>query len=193
VRFLPPVDSHRHAVKFYRNDSSLFVTVGGFLGQGLVDRQPAVLIDTAPHRDGILAELSNRLVDVRTAIRLGELVVLDAHETLAAFMDGDVPNASAFDRHVGTIIGELVNRHPGPSIVRAYGEMVDVLWREKRQEAAIRLEILWNKLAARHGFALLCGYAMGSFYKETDLLERVCEQHTHVMPPDAPALDPSVH
>ena len=47
----------------------------------------------------------------------------------------------------------------------AYGEMVDVLWKAGQDVAAIRLEMLWNKLAAMHDFALLCGYAMGNFYK----------------------------
>jgi hypothetical protein len=180
----PAVEPHRHGVKFYPNEQSLFATVGGFLCQGLVEKQPAIVIATGRHRRGILAELANRLVDVDNAVRLGKLVVLDARETLALFMIDGRPDADAFGRHVGTLIANVVARRPQQAVVRAYGEMVDVLWREGRQEAAIRLEILWNQLAARHGFALLCGYAMGSFYKETDWIERVCEQHTYICPPD---------
>jgi hypothetical protein len=187
------IDPHRHAVKFYRNDQSLFATVGGFLSQGLVEGQPAVLIATARHRDGILAELANRLIDVPQAFERGDLVVLDAHETLARFMVDGMPNPAAFDHHVGTIIGNLVSRHSDAAIVRAYGEMVDVLWKDGMQDAAIRLEILWNTLGAQYGFALLCGYAMGSFYKETDLFERVCDQHSHVLPPDADIADSNLH
>jgi hypothetical protein len=33
--------------------------------------------------------------------------------------------------------------------------MVDVLWKEGREEAAIQLELLWKGLAGRYGFALL--------------------------------------
>ena len=59
--------------------------------------------------------------------------------------------------------------------------MVDVLWRRGESDAAIRLEVLWNDLAATHTFSLLCGYAIGNFYKETSKLEEVCHQHTHVL------------
>ena len=45
-----------------------------------------------------------------------------------------------------------------------------MLWKEGRTEGAIKLEMLWNKLATRYGFALLCGYSMGNFYKEADRL-----------------------
>ena len=58
--------------------------------------------------------------------------------------------------------------------------MVDVLWRRGQSDAAIRLEVLWNDLAALYSFSLLCGYAIGTFYKETSRIEDVCRQHTHV-------------
>jgi hypothetical protein len=46
--------------------------------------------------------------------------------------------------------------------------------------AAIRLEMLWNRLANTHDFSLLCGYAMGNFYKDATI-EDVCRHHTHVV------------
>jgi len=62
--------------------------------------------------------------------------------------------------------------------------MVDVLWKQGRTEAAIRLELLWNGLAARFRFALLCGYSMGNFYKQAALFQEVCRHHTHVLDSD---------
>jgi hypothetical protein len=112
--------------------------------------------------------------------------VLDAHETLERFMVGDTPDPEAFGAFAGTVLGEMTERYPEGTLVRAYGEMVDLLCREGRHEAAVRLEALWNKVAAAHGLALLCGYSMEHFHEEIDLLERICEQHTHVMPPDLP-------
>ena len=47
-------------------------------------------------------------------------------------------------------------------------------------KSAIDLEILWNKLALKYRFSLLCGYAMGNFYKETERRTDVCALHTHV-------------
>jgi len=177
-----PIHQHHHAVQFYENDSSLFTTVAGFLSQGLVEEHPAIIIATAEHTAAILEHLSGRLIDVEKARELGELVVLDAHQTLALFMDGDRPDAARFEASVGRAIGNLLKGRPNRTLIRAYGEMVDVLWREGREEAAIHLELLWNGLAGRYGFALLCGYAMGNFFKQTERYEEVCRHHTHVIP-----------
>ena len=66
-------------------------------------------------------------------------------------------------------------------MLRAYGEMVDLLWRDGHSQAAIELEVLWNKLALSLDFALLCGYSMGSFYKQVDQLESIRVLHSHVI------------
>src|SRR6185295_3672986 len=121
---------HQHAVQFYENESSLFKTVAGFLGQGLVDGQPGILIATASHRVAILEHIRGRLIDVELAQRSGDLLVFDAQETLARFMVDGMPNAEAFEASVGTLIGELLKGRPRHTMIRAYGEMVDVLWKE---------------------------------------------------------------
>ncbi len=176
------IHSHHHAVQFYENDSSLFATVAGFLSQGLVEGHPAIVIATAEHTAAILEHLNGRMIDVEKARALGELIVLDAHQTLAMFMVDDKPDPARFEGSVGRVIGNLLQGRSDRTLVRAYGEMVDVLWKDGREDAAIQLELLWNSLAGRYGFALLCGYAMGNFFKQTDRFEEVCRQHTHVIP-----------
>lgn len=175
-----PVHVHQHAVQFYGNDDALFTTVAGFLSEGLVAGQPAVVIATESHTASILDHLTARFIDVERAKHIGDLIILDADDTLATFMRDDAPDPSSFKRHVGDVIGQaLGGRVRTP--VRAYGEMVDVLWKQEKPEAAIKLEILWNELATTHAFSLLCGYSMGNFYKQTQQYEAVCAQHTHVI------------
>ncbi len=184
-------DAHQHhAVLFYDDEKSLYTTVAGFLGQGLVDEQPAILIATAAHREAILEYLKARLLDVDQAQQNGDLIVLDAHETLLRFMLDDKPCPNAFESTVGSLIGDLLTKRSKHTLIRTYGELVDVLWKDGNSDAAIRLEILWNRLADRYGFALLCGYSMGNFYKQTERFEDVCRQHAHVVPPQ-PALLPA--
>ena len=74
-----------------------------------------------------------------------------------------------FEETVGQLVAVLLKGHPDRTLIRAYGEMVDVLWKQGRIEATIRLEMLWNKLANRYGIALLCGYAVGNFDKRPRL------------------------
>ncbi len=177
------IHAHHHAVQFYGNEESLFTTVGGFLSEGLVAGQPAIIIATEPHRQAIVDQLTARLIDVEHAREIGDLVLLDAHEALSMFMVGDVPDPTAFETHFGDLMTRILNGRTR-SVIRAYGEMVDVLWKEGRTEAAIKLEIMWNKLATAYQFALLCAYAMGNFYKQAEQFQEVCRQHTVVMDTD---------
>ena len=170
---------HFHAVRFYENSQSLCRIIAEFLGEGITQQNPAVIIATPEHRDGILEALRSRHVDVEKIQSESALLVLDARETLSKFMDGDIPDPELFTRAITPEIDRLNGNREGATI-RAYGEMVDVLWKEGRTAAAVRLEMLWNQLAMTRDFSLLCGYAMGSFYKDAGRAD-ICAQHTHVM------------
>src|SRR5690606_24103724 len=71
-----------------------------------------------------------------------------------------------------------------PRRLRAFGEMVDLLWKRGNAPAALRLEALWGRAGSGHDLVLLCGYGMGDFYKADDvrLVSEVRRLHTHVMP-----------
>ncbi|HEY3161608.1 MAG TPA: MEDS domain-containing protein [Vicinamibacterales bacterium] len=116
-----------------------------------------------------------------SARHLGDLVMLDPEEMLGTFMVDHAPVGSLFRRSIGDVIDQtLRGRERTPA--RAFGEMVAVLWKQGRTEAAIRVEVLWNNLAETHAFSLLCGYSIGNFYKQTDKYREVCELHSHVHP-----------
>src|SRR6185295_10973406 len=112
------------------------------------------------------------------------LRVFDARKMLSSFMAGGMPDTLLFRSNVGDLIERMCfGRLPCP--IRAYGEMVDLLWQEGNPDGAIRLEILWNQLASTYDFSLLCGYAVGHFYKETrdPRFQEVCDQHSLVLQP----------
>ena len=170
---------HHHAVKFYSDEESLYGTVANFLSEGLTTGQPALVIATPDHRDAICAHLSSRVIDCPKALKDGRLVLLDADDTLDLFMIDGMPDADLFERNVGMFVQQLLTDRR--TVIRAYGEMVDVLWKRQMPEAAIKLELLWNKLALKYQFALLCGYSMGNFYKQSKQMEDICAQHSHVV------------
>jgi MEDS: MEthanogen/methylotroph, DcmR Sensory domain len=180
---------HFHAVRFYESKASLCRTVGDFLGEGLAIGQPALVIATPAHRDALLSELRSRHVDVETVEAAGDLLLLDAREVLSTFMLDGMPDAALFKTHVSAAIERLC-RGRKDCTIRAYGEMVDVLWQDGMTAAAIRLEMLWNQLAMTHDFSLLCGYAMGSFYKDAGMRE-ICEQHSHIIATESALAEPT--
>jgi hypothetical protein len=182
------IQTHRHAVQFYGDESELFRTIGTFLTEGLVSGQPAIVVATPAHTDAIAATLNSHRIDVARARHLGDLVMLDAEETLGTFMHGGMPDPGLFTRAVGDLIEQTL-RGRGRTPLCAYGEMVDVLWRRGQTDAAIRLEVLWNELASVHTLSLLCGYDIGNFYKEPSKLDEVVRQHTHVIGANVVPLD----
>ena len=173
---------HFHAVKFYETPESLCRIVAEFLGEGLMAQEPALVLATPEHREGILAALRARHVDVDGAQASGDLLLLDASQTLGRFMRDGMPNAELFKR-TATGALEALRRDRKDCTIRAYGELVDVLWKAGHDAAAIRLEMLWNALADTHDFSLMCGYAMGSFYKDSDR-SAIQHQHSHIVSPD---------
>ena len=68
-----------------------------------------------------------------------------------------MPQWKAFHEVIGGLIAELRLQYP---TVRAYGEMVDVLWQRGERDAAIRLEEYWNELGRLQTFSLFCAYRM---------------------------------
>ena len=171
-----------HAVRFYENDKSLAQIVAQFLNDGLAAGDPALVVATPAHRGAILRALVAKSLDVVQLQRSHDLILLDAEETLARFMTNGEPEAEVFRDAMSEVIATAC-RERLDCTVRIYGELVDVLWKDGQQEAAIRLEMLWNQLANTRGFSLLCGYAMGNFYKDANVQE-VCRHHTHVVSAD---------
>src|SRR5438067_5020078 len=55
---------HFHAVRFYEDAEALSRIVGGFLAEGFLASQPAVVIATPKHRAAIEARLADRSFDI---------------------------------------------------------------------------------------------------------------------------------
>jgi PAS domain S-box-containing protein len=169
-----------HDVEFYSSEESLTESVARYVGVGLSDGQAVVVIAGTEHRDAFLDRLRAMCFDVDRARASGMLVVLDARATLSEFMVGELPDPDRFRSKIGPVLEKAAVLARGNG-VRAYGEMVDILWREGRQHAALRLERLWNELATAFSFRLLCAYGVSGFQGSGDInLRRIYSEHSHV-------------
>jgi PAS domain S-box-containing protein len=177
---------HSHVVQFYEEDAFLVDAVCEYVGSGLGAGEPVVVIATAAHLEAFEMRLSARAFDVERAQRTAQLTLLDANEMLSLLMSDGMPDAEKFRAHVGGLL-RSVRAPSGEHPARAYGEMVDILWREGNPEAALRLEELWNELGEQESFTLVCGYSMSNFESsdETSGFRRVCEAHSHVFPTES--------
>ena len=170
-----------HVVHFYADDADLRQAVGGYLIQAIGDGAAAIVIATDAHRVLFEEELIDAGIDVARAIAEGTVVWLDAAQTLSLFVDDDGRiDRAAFCNVMGGVVAWA--RGSGRP-VRAYGEMVGLLWDAGDVLGVIELEKVWNELRAELGFGLWCGYHTESLAGagHADALHQVCHLHTGVV------------
>jgi hypothetical protein len=170
-----------HYAQAYQDAAFLCEAVAEYVGCGLRRGEAALLIARPAHAAQFLERLSQDGLEPEQAMRRGQLVMLDADETLARFTPGGMPDWQTFHALIGGRIAELRRSFPG---VRAYGEMVDLLWQRGERDAAMRLEEFWNDLARLQSFSLLCAYAIDPLDPAAYAgpLECLCRVHTHLIP-----------
>jgi hypothetical protein len=172
----------RHYVQFYFDDETLARRVSEYLEEGLGLGQAVLVIATPAHAEAFTAGLERRGIRCPDEIRKARLTFLDAADTLSRFMVEGQPDWVRFEAVIGSAVDEIRSRS-GTHGLRAYGEMVDLLWNSGKLSAALRLEEFWGRIIERHGFALYCAYAVNLFEEnlEAPSVEAVARKHTHLL------------
>ena len=182
---LPPGRTHiartDHFVHFYENEELFLDALSGYIGPGLLTGEVCIVIATEPHRNGLEARLQRSGIDLPSTVSTNQYIALDAERTLAMCMVDGEPDPHRF----GTVIGTLLERATaGGRPVRAFGEMVTLLWAQGKRTSATRLEELWNDLGEKQRFSLFCAYPMSGFQHATDTpsFMDICSKHSEVIP-----------
>ena len=171
-----------HIVQLYGGDSALLrERVARFLGEGLSQGEPALVVATAGHGDDLLRQLAADGHHPIDAIRDGSLSVSDAHEVLRSVLVNDAPEWAAFERVLGRVVRALRAR-TGATRIRVYGEMLGILWQAGQTDAALALEEYWNRLLGEGTFSLFCSYPVDlrDDALDTDALGPLLAAHSHV-------------
>ncbi len=173
-----------HFAQFYEGDTYLMNSLHGYVKAGLIGGEAVIVVATAEHRMRLQELLESDGIDVVLASASGQYVALDAAETLEKFLVDGEPNAKRFKEVVGTI---LTRAAEGRQRVRAYGEMVALLWADGNHGGALALEGFWDELQKVRAFSLFCGYPLNGFQGEQlgTPLEQVCSAHTQVIPAES--------
>lgn len=154
-----------HLVQFYSDSSVLLDTLEGFVGGALRSDESAVVIATDEHLRGLELRLAESGIDLASARLSDRFVGVDADQALAVFMVGGWPDEARFD----ALVSGLVTRAGrGGRKVRAFGEMVALLWIRGNRDATVLLEQLWTRLCSRDQLSLLCAYGTDLFENESD-------------------------
>jgi hypothetical protein len=168
-------------VQVYQDREFLAEAVGEYIAAGLLRGEAAIIIARPDHVKAFEHQLALRGCNVQRLRQSGQLCTLDAQQTLDSFMLDGAPQWKPFHETVGGLIARTRLQFP---TVRAYGEMVDILWQAEQRDAAIRLEEFWNELGRLQSFSLFCAYYMDNLDASSygGPLECVCKVHTHLIP-----------
>lgn len=169
-----------HLCQLYGHEIHLIDALTTFTDVGLRAGESVIVIATAPHLHQLEQRLRLNWLDLDRARWEERYIAVLAQETLNRFMVDGWPDEERFR----AVVDGLLKRARGSGRkVRAFGEMVALLWAQGNAGATIRLENLWNDLQRREQFSLLCGYARSDFGEEANAsLRMICSLHTKVIP-----------
>ena len=172
-----------HIVQLYQDQEFLNCAVCRYVGAGLANGEGVVLFSTLTHWDAFRPRLEAGGVDVHAAQERGQLTVVDADELLPRFMRGAMPDPPAFKSVVGDIFGQARAGGSYPKL-RAWGELVNVLWERGDVAASMNLEDMFDQLNKIVSIVMFCSFLMDNFdgHVHEVMLPRLGMNHSHLIP-----------
>jgi hypothetical protein len=177
--FWAELSACEHFVQIYEADDVFVDTLVGFVSGGLKEGHAAVVIATPVHRQELERRLTEMGLDVAAARACDQFICLDAEETLAKFMVDGWPDKDRFT----SVVSDLLDRaRRNGRQVRAFGEMVAVMWAKGYHGATVQLEHLWQHICQSESFALFCAYPKAGFTENASAsIAKVCAAHSKVL------------
>lgn len=148
-----------HLVQFYGSEQDLAENVAAYLKAGALRGDNLLLVATPSHAALFVELLQKGNVDVELLRRQGRLVVREAAQMLSELLAEGEPTWPRFDQVIGGLVRDMKGRS-GSAGLLAYGEMVDLLWKDGKLAAATQLETFWNRLLETERFGLFCAYTV---------------------------------
>lgn len=168
-----------HSLQLYEEEDALLDSLEGFVSNGITLGEGVVVIATPMHLLALHSRLGKKDIDLRAAKDTDQYIPLDAQETLSQFMVNGWPDEDRFNE---VVQGLLTRAGSNGRKVRAFGEMVAIMWARGENEATIRLEHLWNKLCASEKFSLFCAYPAAGFAQDAvNSIQDICDAHSRII------------
>jgi hypothetical protein len=172
--------SNKHLVQFYQSDKNLLPPLYEYISEGLISGERCIVIATPVHREALVTMLETGGIDVEAVVAREDLVLLDAAETLKTLMPGGHFDPAGFLEKISSAM-ETAKRSGTP--IRAFGEMVALLWKSGDKQSTVKLEDMWNGLAKTYDFTLYCAYpALHFLWDETGARNEIKSYHETTLP-----------
>ncbi len=175
--FWGELDPCEHLIQIYEDDDVFLDTLEAFVSAGILANEVTIVIVTSSHLNGLETRLLLRGINTIAAQDVDLYIPIDANKALAEFMIYGSPDEVFFDR----FISGLIERGKGRRI-RAFSEMIALLWGQGFKSATIKLEELWNSYSNTDALSLFCAYPKKGFAQDAKTsIENICKQHSVVL------------
>ena len=165
-----------HILQIYENDIEFISTLEGFVSNGFRSEESVVVIATPEHLRALNQRLRDQGWDLFSLTLQDQYIPLSAEDTLAQFMINGWPDENLFYHLLTNLLLRARNRERR---VRAFGEMVAVLWSQGYSGATVHLEHLWSRYCESEQFSLYCAYPKSGFTEDAKKsLESICACHS---------------
>jgi hypothetical protein len=168
-----------HVVQIYEDQEVFLNLLEGFVAGGITVGDCVIVIATAAHLEALEERLLSHGYNLATLSARDQYIALNAEEVLAKFMVNDWPDYHLFMETVSTLFERA---HQNQRQVRAFGEMVALLWAQGKSGATVMLEYLWNTFCEKEDFALFCAYPQSGFAQDThSAIKNICSTHSKMV------------
>lgn len=168
-----------HLVQIYEDDHAFLDTLAGFAGGGLRSGDGVIIIATDTHLEALASRLIQSGINVAAAQGEARYIPVDAEELLSRLVFRGWPDDYLFTRVVTDL---LARAGTGGRRVRAFGEMVAILWARGQNAATVRLEHLWQGICQSHGLSLFCAYPRSGFTQDARTsIQELCDLHSRIV------------
>ena len=151
-----------HVVQIYETERIFIDALEGFVTTGISLGDCCVVIATESHLKALNRRLESHGARISSLEAETRYIPLLAEDMLSRFMVNGMPNEDLFMQAVLEIFQRA---HQAKRMVRAFGEMVAILWVQGNHDATLELERFWCKFLATETFCLFCAYPKSGFKK----------------------------
>lgn len=168
-----------HVVQIYETDAIFLDALTGFVGGGIKSNDCVIVIGTQVHLKALNERLASYGIKVNDLIKEERYIPLDAEQTLSKFMVNNWPDEGLFIQTVSELLEKAHKRYRR---VRAFGEMVALLWAKGYNGATVQLEHLWNRFCENASFCLFCAYPKTGLTDDLNTsFQHICGVHSKMI------------
>jgi hypothetical protein len=177
--FWGEIAPYDHVVQIYENDETFLRVLVEFVQGGFEAEDSVIIIATEGHLESLNERLRSAGYDVNALIADDLFIPLEATEVLSRFMVNGWPDENLFLQLVTNLIKRARRNNRQ---VRAFGEMVAILWAQGKVGATVRLEHLWDKFCQAEAFCLFCAYPESGFTQDAaESVTHICGAHSKMI------------